>query len=265
MECNSSSYIKTMSPATCFNVMQGTVHDIMLSANGGKPPYTYSIILDGTVKVTSGPVQETSYTFTGVQFTESLGSHTLVGRTTDGCTPAQISSDQCTNFNIYTPVGSISCTTIPVGASVSLDGLVQPGAITPVTLQGVSPGSHTVTFDLAGYNSCPVSVNVTTGLEATASCTLCLIPSCEFSWLPTSPHSGENVQFTPSDLTLVSHEWVVNGTVYGTNPTITMTFTDAGTYDVQHNGVNACGAICTTIKQVVVICAPLSTTMTFVN
>jgi len=67
--------------------------------------------------------------------------------------------------------GSISCTTSPSGASVTLDGVSQ-GVVTPATLTNVSVGSHTVTFTLSGYNACPVTVTVAAGVTATASCNL---------------------------------------------------------------------------------------------
>jgi len=166
-----SGNIKTMNPATCLDVMQGTAHDITLTATGGVPNYTYRLLLDGTQIATAGPTANTSNIF-NYTFNQAVGAHTLSGEITDSCATPQTSSDQCATFNILAATGSISCTTTPSGASVTLDGTLQPGVVTPVTLTGVPVGDHTVTFTLADYNACPVPVSVTAGSIATASCAL---------------------------------------------------------------------------------------------
>jgi len=135
-------------------------------------PAGASVALDG---VSLGVV--TPVTLTDV----SAGSHTVTF-TLSGYNSCQASvtvtsgstaTASCTLTAIVTK-GSISCTTTPARASVSLDG-VSLGVVTPVTLTDVSAGSHTVTFTLSGYNSCPVSVTVTAGSTVTASCTLTAI------------------------------------------------------------------------------------------
>jgi len=166
-----SGKIFAMNPATCHDVVQGTTQQITLTATGGQANYTYKLLLDGSQIATAGPIAATSYTFS-MTFSHATGPHTLKGDITDSCATPQTSSDQCTfNITAATVVGSISCTTSPSGASVALDGVSQ-GVVTPVTLTNVSAGSHTVTFTLSGYNSCPVTVNVVAGSTATASCTL---------------------------------------------------------------------------------------------
>jgi len=135
-------------------------------------PAGASVALDGAAQGVVTPV-----TLTNV----SAGSHTVTF-TLSGYNSCQASvtvtagstaTASCTLTAIVTK-GSISCTTTPAGASVALDGVSQ-GVVTPVTLTNVSAGSHTVTFTLSGYNSCPVPVTVTAGSTATASCTLTAI------------------------------------------------------------------------------------------
>ena len=92
--------IYTLNPATCNDAVQGTPKDIALIATGGKAPYTYQVILDGVVKASTGPIPDTSHTFMGVLFTESVGAHTLICKITDSCATLQTAFDQCTTFNI---------------------------------------------------------------------------------------------------------------------------------------------------------------------
>lgn len=58
--------------------------------------------------------------------------------------------------------GSIHITSSPSGASIYLDNVYE-GAVTPYTISGVSPGEHTVTLRLAGYNDGITKVTVTAG------------------------------------------------------------------------------------------------------
>ena len=74
--------------------------------------------------------------------------------------------------------GSITCSTTPAGAKVFLDG-VDTTASSPITLAGVAPGSHVVSFKLSGYEDCLVNVNVTAGTTTEAACTLIPISGCE--------------------------------------------------------------------------------------
>lgn len=84
--------------------------------------------------------------------------------------------------------GSISCTTTPSGAQVWLDG-TNTAQVTPYTLINITPGAHTVTFKLSGYNDCTVPVTVTAGYVVNAPCTLTKVnlalgkmPTALFIW-----------------------------------------------------------------------------------
>lgn len=72
--------------------------------------------------------------------------------------------------NLSLIIGSISCTSNPPGATVWLDN-ANKGLTTPVTI-GATFGSHTITFKKAGYNDCPIPVNVEASITATAYCDL---------------------------------------------------------------------------------------------
>ena len=70
-----------------------------------------------------------------------------------------------------TTAGSVLCTSTPAGAKVFLDG-VDTAASTPITLAGVTLGSHLVEFRLSGYENCQVVVIVTAGITTEAACIL---------------------------------------------------------------------------------------------
>ena len=212
----SQTQMRTLNPATCKDVIQGTPQQITVAVSPtalGVPPYTYRLLLDGAQIATAGPIASTSNTFS-YTFTQAVGAHILSGEVTDSCAAApQISTDQCVTFNILAvTTGSISCTTTPSGASVTLDGTLQTGVITPVTLTNVSAGSHTVTFALSGYNACPVTVSVTAGATATASCTLVpVVTTGSISCTTTPPGASVTLDgtlqtgaITPATLTNVS-------------------------------------------------------------
>lgn len=207
--------INKMSPATCIDVYQNSTHTITInvdSINTGKPPYTYTLLLDGISKASSSLIPNTTWS-TPVTFSESIGSHTLTGQVVDSCGTPQTATDQCTSFNIISPLpttGSIACTSSPSGTSVLLDG-VDTTFATPVTLIGISQGSHTITFRQSGYQDCNVPVTVVAGSTTNASCTLSPIittgnisctstPSGSQIWL-----DGSNTdQITPYTLTNIS-------------------------------------------------------------
>ena len=261
----SQTQMRTLNPATCKDVIQGTPQQITVAVSPtalGVPPYTYRLLLDGAQIATAGPTANTSNTFS-YTFNQAVGAHTLRGETTDSCAAApQISTDQCVTFNILAPVttGSISCTTTPSGASVTLDGTLQTGVITPATLTNVSAGSHTVTFALSGYNACPVTVSVTAGATATASCTLVPVVTTGSISCTTNP-SGASV--------------TLDGTLQtGAITPVTLTNVSAGSHTVTFalSGYNACpvtvsvtaGATATASCTLTAVCTPLGITMNIV-
>jgi hypothetical protein len=70
-----------------------------------------------------------------------------------------------------TPTGSISITSSPVGASISLDG-VDKQVKTPATLTQITPGTHTIKLTKLGYKPYTTQVIVVAGKTATVTATL---------------------------------------------------------------------------------------------
>lgn len=61
--------------------------------------------------------------------------------------------------------GSLSVTTSPAGATVFIDG-VQRG-VSPATVPGLAPGSHTLLLMMNGYNDLSATVTIAAGQTAT--------------------------------------------------------------------------------------------------
>jgi hypothetical protein len=119
--------------------------------------------------------------------------------------------------------GSISVNSTPSGAEISLDG-VDTQNITPYTLTSVTPGSHTVSVNLTGYEPATQTVSVTAGSTATADFTLAAIPQTGSISVSSTPSGAEisldgvdTQNITPYTLTSVatgSHTVSVNLTGY---------------------------------------------------
>jgi hypothetical protein len=73
---------------------------------------------------------------------------------------------------VDTPVipGSIALTSVPEGASVVTDNAYK--GVTPLTIGGIEPGTHTVTFSKFGYSKLSLSVNVEPGRTTEVNGTL---------------------------------------------------------------------------------------------
>jgi len=76
--------------------------------------------------------------------------------------PLVFFATSCTDSTTDTPVaetGSLVVRSLPVGASIYLDGVDQK-KVTPDTLKSLSVGSHTITFKLTGYKDSTISISV---------------------------------------------------------------------------------------------------------
>jgi hypothetical protein len=169
--------VTSCSITTCppSNIVQGTATSLNVSWAGGTPNYTLQLLRDGVNYGSPGTgISTTSATinFT-VDTTWTVGSHTVAVKITDTCsTPQTCTTGTCTiNVTASSTTGSISCSTTPSGASVTIDGTLLSG-VTPVTYPNIPTGNHTVLFKLDGYNNCTQTVNVTTNSTITATCTL---------------------------------------------------------------------------------------------
>jgi eukaryotic-like serine/threonine-protein kinase len=65
-----------------------------------------------------------------------------------------------------TKTGAIQITSIPVGATVKIDGKADPTYITPFTAANVTPGPHTLEFSRQGFAAAKNSVTVSAGKTA---------------------------------------------------------------------------------------------------
>jgi len=92
-----------------------------------------------------------------------------------GVTPAETTS---------TPSGSLVVSSKPVGASVYLDSVLV--GTTPLTLNTVSPGAHTVEIRSPGYMPCSIGITVSEGKATEISPEMVKSPS----GLPLSPFAA---------------------------------------------------------------------------
>jgi hypothetical protein len=66
--------------------------------------------------------------------------------------------------------GALIVDSRPAGASVSVDG--RPSGVTPLTLENVAAGEHTVMISLAGYRSVTTTVRVVSGTRTRTAVSL---------------------------------------------------------------------------------------------
>ncbi|MEA1998685.1 MAG: PEGA domain-containing protein, partial [Euryarchaeota archaeon] len=144
----------------------------------------------GSIKVTSSPSGakiyvdtylgwsskgQTPNTITSVSPGDYTIKLTLAGY--QDCTKeVQVKGGETTNVHatLTQATGSISVTSTPSSASISLDG-VPVNQITPYTIPNVEPGSHTLKLTLKGYQDWKETVSVTAGKTVKVSATLASI------------------------------------------------------------------------------------------
>jgi hypothetical protein len=207
------------------------------SVNVTSAPSGAEISLDGT---DTGNVTPTTLNNLGP------GSH-IVNVSLSGYTPASqtvtVTAGSTTNADfqlVAVPqTGSISVTSTPSGAEISLDG-TDTGNVTPTTLNNLGPGSHIVNVSLSGYTPASQTVTVTAGSTVDASFTLVAVPQTG-SISVTSTPSGAEISLDGTDtgnvtpttlnnLALGSH--IVNVSLSGYTPASqTVTVTAGSTVD----------------------------------
>jgi hypothetical protein len=183
-------------------------------------PSGASITVDGVAKGT------TPATLTGI----TPGSHSLVF-TLSGyqlltqsvtVTAGQTATTSGTLVAVPPATGSISVSSTPSGAGITVDGVAK--GTTPATLTGITPGAHSIVFTLTGYQTLTQSVTVTAGQTAAATGTLVLVPPTTGSILVTSTPAGASVAVdgvakgstpvTISGITPGSHSVIFTSTGY---------------------------------------------------
>jgi hypothetical protein len=160
-----------------------SVGEIDIAANPPGP----EVYLDGTLIGTIPP--SGARNFLGIP----SGNHQLILKLTGyqdysekifvpagGIAPVRVT------FVPVTPVaGSVSFSTSPIGATVSVDG--QNRGIAPLVLSALSPGTHTAVFSLPGYQDYTIAFTVTAGQQSVVTAGLNPVPVTGAS---TAPRAG---------------------------------------------------------------------------
>ena len=136
--------------------------------------------------------------------------------------------------------GTLRVLSTPSGASVRLDGSMI-GA-TPLETSNVAPGTHTVQVSRSGYVTETRSATVSAGLTTTVDVALTPVstnqpPVAGFAYSPTSPLSGEAVQFDATgssdpDGTISSYSWSFGDGGTASGAVVNHTFASHGTVTV---------------------------------
>ncbi|MGA2917879.1 beta strand repeat-containing protein [Methanoregula sp.] len=217
-------------------------------------PAGAAISIDGT---DTGKV--TPFTIDNIAPGDHVVSVTLSGYNPASTTITVAAGDTAvTDFQlVQVPrTGSISVTSAPAGAAISLDG-TDTSQVTPSTLDAIAPGSHTVAVDLSGYNPASMTVTVSTGSTATANFQLVAIPTTgSISVTSTPPGAAISVdgkgtgKVTPSTIDGIApgdHSVTVDLTGY--NPasmTVTVSAGSTATANLVLNQIPTDGAITVT-------------------
>jgi len=203
-------------------------------------PAGASISLDG---VSTG--QQTNTTLTNVP----VGAHTV----SVALAGYEIASQSVTvsagqtapvHFDLEKETGSISVTSVPSGASITLDG-VGTGFQTNATLTNIPVGAHTVSVALAGYESASQSVTVSVGQTAPVHFALTATaqpPVAAFSASVTSGDAPLAVAFTDASTNATSWSWSFGDGGTSTEQHPVYTYTALGWYDVSLTVANTAGS-----------------------
>jgi hypothetical protein len=137
-------------------------------------PTGATITMDGVVKgVTPLTVSNVTMGTHTIVYSKTLYNpvtHSLVAQPSD----MGYVYDSATLTLIPATTGTISVTSSPSGATITLDG-VATGLTAPCSLTNVAAGAHTVGYSLTGYNPATVGVTVVTGSTVTAAATLTIV------------------------------------------------------------------------------------------
>jgi hypothetical protein len=133
-------------------------------------------------------------------------------------------------------VGNIEFVSIPVGATILIDGKTT-GQITPVVITGISAGEHTWTLKLTGYNDSSSKVIVLSGATVSVYTTMTPVTPTAGSLNITSTPMGASVWIDGKDMKVTtSGATIITDIPPGShNYVLTMTgFQDAkGTFDIK--------------------------------
>jgi uncharacterized repeat protein (TIGR01451 family) len=187
-----------ITPATLDSVAPGS-HTVTVSLKGYNPASmdvtvsagstaTADFVLNqipqtGSIAVSSTPVgamieidgvstgKVTPYTFDNIAPGDHAVSVSLKGYT-PGSQTVTVSAGSTTraDFKLSSAqlTGSISVTSVPAGAAISLDS-IGTGKVTPAILDDITPGNHVISLTLNGYKPSSKTVMVSAGSTANAS------------------------------------------------------------------------------------------------
>ena len=145
-----------------------TVGTLTASVTQGTAPFTYAWTITkpgGGIDTLPNSAGPHSYTFA------LTGTYGISLTVTDSCPTGGLSDSSSCSVTVAPTTGSISFASSPSGATIYIDGTLQTPK-TPSTISNITPGSHTYTLSLSGYNNATGSVTVTAGQTATVSVTL---------------------------------------------------------------------------------------------
>jgi hypothetical protein len=138
---------------------------------------------------------DTAYLYDNTGILVSTYSSTGTGPTT---VPTTVPTTAPTQVPTTTSSGTLSVTSTPSGAMVFLDGIFK--GITPITIPGVSSGTHQIRVHRIGYNDYLTSVTVLTG--QTVPVTATLTSSSGPTTVPTTVPTTSPTQVPTGTLTL---------------------------------------------------------------
>jgi hypothetical protein len=214
---------KGTTPVTVQNILAGS-HTISLSKDG-YDDYTADIVIaGGKITTVSVPLASIAAADNGTLFVNSTpkGATVIIDDIVAGSTPAtfknitpgdhivtltlsgyddytetvSVMSDTTSTVNVdlakaNAPPGAVRITSTPSLATVYLDN-VNKGT-TPLTLDNVAAGGHTITLRKTGYNDYRSNINVISGKTVTISATLTLVGQ---------KTGALNIKSTPSGATI---------------------------------------------------------------
>ncbi len=180
--------VKLGTPTCPSSVPLNTVGTLTASVTQGTAPFTYTWTItkpDNTTATLPNSPGPHSYTFA------STGIYGINLTVVDNCPSGGLSDTSFCSVTVAPSTGSISFSSSPSGANIYLDGTLQT-SMTPTTISNVSPGSHSYTITLSGYNNATGSVGVIAGQTATVSVTLTPFVTTGSIAFTSSP-SGANI------------------------------------------------------------------------